>query len=373
MNLLFLDSVDRQTFGGYENWILLVADHFVHRGHSVTLAGRRGSEYLRRARAFGGGLDTLELDIGSDFGPLTMQKLKRFLRDNRIDLMTVNFNKDVRLGGMAARWQGNTKVVWRIGLDITGNGFLHRFLSPKLIDGVIVPSHALKTQVTRWGYLTDDMVRVIHNGTADKTFVRPDTEAARQLRGKYGLAADSVVAVTVGRFVDQKGHVYLVEAAPGIVKAHPRIVFLFLGDGPHESMLREKIADRDLRDHFVFAGMLDDIDLELAGADLMIHPAVEEPFSHAILECMRAGLPIVASRVGGVPEALTDGETALLVEAGQPEQLSAAVTDLLSSPERMVMFGQRNQERWRRDFRLETMMRKVEDYFAEVLGTGGTA
>jgi glycosyltransferase involved in cell wall biosynthesis len=334
----------------------------------VTVVGRPNSEYLRRAAAISDGIETLGLPISGDFNPVTIGKLRRILEERRVDLMTVNFNKDVRIGGLAARWYGKAKVCWRLGLDITSAGWIHKFLSPKLVDGVIVPSHALKEQVMRHGYLTEEMIDVIHNGTEDRTFARPNPKAATELRQKYNLAPDSLVAVTIGRLVDQKGHVYLVDAAPEIVEQVPSVVFIFLGDGEHEAMLREKISKAGLADHFVFAGMLDNIDLELSGANLMIHPAIEEPFSHAILETMRAGLPVVASRVGGVPEALIDGVSATLVPARQPKELAKAVIDLFQSETKREAFGRANQDRWRENFRLETMIAKTEACFGRILG-----
>ncbi len=367
MNLLFLDSVDKETFGGYENWILLTAKHFAAEGHKVIAVGRRDSEYLRRAKEYDPRIETHAIDISGDFHPVTIYQMKKLLKENHIDLMTVNFNKDVRIGGLAARWHGDTKVIWRIGLDITSNGWAHHFLSPKLVDGVIVPSKSLKHQVMRHGYLREEMVRVIHNGTVDKHFDRPDPEAAQAIREKYNLPENCTIAVTVGRFVDQKGHIYLVDAAPQIVEKNPEIVFLFLGNGPHEAMLRSKIDAYNLQKHFVFAGMLDNIETELAGSDLMVHPAVEEPFSHAILEAMRAGLPIVASKVGGIPEAVEEGRTAVLVEPRNPDELAHAVNELLSSSDKMLKFGLSNQQRWRENFRLETMMQEVEVYFKEIL------
>jgi len=370
MKLVFLDSIDKETFGGYENWVLLTARHLCARGHHVTVAGRSESEYLRRAAAFCPEVAQLALRIGGDFDPLTITRLKSFLSREQIELITVNFNKDVRVGGLAARWDGRAKVCWRLGLDITGKGWVHRYLSPKLIDGVIVPSEALKRQVMRHGYITEEMVRVIYNGTEDQQVKRPDPDASGALREKYGLAKDSVVAVTVGRFVDQKGHEYLIRAASTIVEKHPQVVFVFLGDGGHRQMLHRMIERRGIRKHFVFAGMLDNIETELAGADLMIHPAVEEPFSHAILEGMRAGLPIVASRVGGIPEAMDEGGTGLLVEARDPAGLAAAVNELLDNPELRATFGQAAQQRWRERFRVDTMIDRTEAYFAELIAKG---
>jgi glycosyltransferase involved in cell wall biosynthesis len=373
MNLLFLDSVDRGTFGGYENWIVLVAKHFAGRDHQVTVVGRPGSEYLRRTKAACDKIETIGLPISGDFNPLTISRLREILAERRVDLMTVNFNKDVRLGGLAARWHGTTRVCWRIGLDITSDRWIHRWLTPKLVDGVIVPSQALKRQVTRHGYLADGIVKVIYNGTEDKRFVRSDPESARLLRDKYHLGPGTLVAVVVGRFVEQKGHRYLVEAAPEIVRQAPNIVFLLLGDGRLEESLRTRIAELGLTRNFVFAGMLDNIDLELAGSDLMVHPAIEEPFSHAILEGMRAGLPIVASQVGGIPEALIEGATGCLVPARDPVKLAATVVKLLKSEATRTTFGQVAQERWRKHFRIDTMMQQVEEYFMTLIGRGVAA
>jgi glycosyltransferase involved in cell wall biosynthesis len=373
MNLLFLDSVDEGTFGGYENWIVLVAKYFAGRSHLVTAVGRPGSEYLRRTKAACDKIETIGLPISGDFNPLTIARLRGILAERRVDLMTVNFNKDVRLGGLAARWHGTTRVCWRIGLDITSDKWVHRWLSPKLVDGVIVPSQALKRQVTRHGYLTDNMVKVIYNGTEDRQFACPDPESARRLRNKYHLERDSLVAVVVGRFVDQKGHRYLVEASPEIVKQVPNVVILLLGDGHLEESLRSRISELGLDGHFVFAGMLDNIDLELAGSDLMVHPAIEEPFSHAILEGMRAGLPIVASHVGGIPEALVEGECGYMVPARDPAKLAASVVRLLKSEETRAAFGRAAQERWRNHFRIDTMMAQVETFFMALIGRGVAA
>lgn len=367
MKVLFLDSIDRDTFGGYENWILTVAGYFVERGHDVSIVGRPRSEYLRRARLVDERIDVVPLAISGDFNPVTINRIKQLLDEKQIDIMTVNFNKDVRLGGLAARWQGRTRIVWRLGLDVTGDGWAHRFLTPRLVDGMIVPSEALKVQVTRRSYIQADMVRVIHNGSEEPGHICTDDNVGAELRARYKLAADRLIAVTVGRFVDQKGHVYLVEAAREIVKRFPSVLFLLLGDGPLEPMLRQKISELGLEDNFLFAGMLDNVELEMAGSDLMIHSAIEEPFSHAILEGMRCGLPIVASNVGGVPEALIDGESGLLVRSREQSELAAAVITMLASSEKRVAIGKAARERWQENFRLETMVDKVEAYMTGLL------
>jgi glycosyltransferase involved in cell wall biosynthesis len=211
------------------------------------------------------------------------------------------------------------------------------------------------------------VVQVVHNGTAVKNFARPDEQARRSLLEKYDLPVNSKLAVTVGRFVNHKGHAFLIEAAPGIAEKHPEIVFLFLGDGYLQERHRERISQLKLDRHFVFAGMLDSLDPELAGADFAIHPSIIEPFSNAILECMRAGLPLVATRVGGTEEALTEGENAFLVEPGDSEKLAAAAVKMLDSPERMIRMGRAAQKKWREHFTVDIMLKKLEQYLSGFL------
>lgn len=362
MNILFFDSIDKDIFGGLENWIGMVASRFAAAGHIVTVAGRPGSEYLRRISDLDNRIKILPIDISGDFNPRTIARLKNYLRRNSIQIAVVNFNKDIRLAGLAAAWYGPTRVIWRVGLNITKNNLVHRLLTPRLLDGVITPSHALKEEITRFGYIKPDMVEVIHNGTLVKNFPRPDESARRQLRDKYDLPAGSIIAVTVGRFVNHKGHAYLIEAAPDIVRRHPNVVFMFLGDGYLEKEHRRRISELGLDNNFVFAGMLDNLDLELGGADLAIHPSIIEPFSNAVLECMRAGLPLVATRVGGTEEALTDGECAFMVDPADSEQLARAIVKLMDAPDRMIEMGRAAQKKWREEFTIDIMLSRVEQY-----------
>jgi hypothetical protein len=144
VNILFLDSIDEEIFGGLENWVGMVAAHFVRQGHDVTVAGRPRSEFLRRIAHCHEKVNIFPIGLSGDFNPFTIARLKKLLEQRAVDILFVNFNKDIRLGGLAARWHGKTRVIWRVGLNITKNNIVHRFLTPRLVDGVITPSHALK-------------------------------------------------------------------------------------------------------------------------------------------------------------------------------------------------------------------------------------
>ncbi len=367
MRILFLNSIETETYGGMEEWIKLTAGGLCQRGHKITVAGRAGSEYLRRVKLAEKDLDILGLNISGDFDPIVISQLFRFLRKNEIELIVANFNKDIRLGGLAAGFVSRCKVVWSVGINITKDNWVHRFLTPRLIDGVIVPSLYLKNEITSPGYIDERLVDVIPIGISNGLPVISKQEAAKMLREKYNIPSDSIIAVTVGRFVPQKGHIYLIEAANDILKRQPQIKFIFLGNGPLEQELKNRISELNLAQYITFAGMLDDINPILQGADLMIHPSIEEPFGIALLEGMRTGLPIVASRVGGIPEVVEAGCTANLVEPHNPKALAEGVINLLASPEKIIEFGHAGKERWNNRFRLETMIDKVELYLSSLL------
>jgi glycosyltransferase involved in cell wall biosynthesis len=257
-------------------------------------------------------------------------------------------------------------VVWSVGLDITKDSFIHKVLTPILIDAVIVPSKSLKKQITRLGYIDPEICSVIPIGIGETKYT-VSTENRTRLKNKYGLPDKAIVAVTSGRFVDQKGHKYLIEAAPAIIAEHPDLYFLWLGAGPLENILKEEIKTRNIEKHFVFAGMLDNVESELAGADLMIHPSIEEPYGIAVLEGMRAGLAVAASRVGGIPEVVRENETAILFEPENPDDLAQKVIALLDNPDAPGLLGTSGRLRWKKHLNLETMIERIESRLESVL------
>ncbi|MEA1981793.1 MAG: glycosyltransferase family 4 protein, partial [candidate division Zixibacteria bacterium] len=319
-------------------------------------------------------MNFLPLDISGDFNPFTIGSIKSFIKKNEIEFVIVNFTKDIRLGGIAARWEGSSKVIWSVGLDITKDSLSHKILTPKLIDGVLTPSEALKKQITKLEYIKPELVKVIPIGIPELKGDKNRAECRKRINTKYNITKNSIISVTSGRFVNQKGHIYLIEAAVEIVKHYPEIKFLLLGDGPNREMLEEKISELNLSKHFIITGMLDNLSDELTAADIMIHPSVEEPYGIAILEGMRAGLPVVASEVGGIPEVVINHQTAELVQSENPTNLSKAIINLLSDREKMNAMGVEGMKRWGSLLNLSNMIDNIENYliqFSKVDTTNG--
>lgn len=366
MKVGFLNSIESETYGGMEEWIRMVALGLVERKHTVTLMGRPNSEYLRRT---GEDLriNAIPLNISGDFNPSTILKIKNLIQENKFDLLVVNFNKDIRLGGIAARLFGNLPIIWSAGTNLTKDALIHRFLTPKLIDGIIVPSQSLKDQIVASGYIDEKLVKIIPIGIKLPSHNHDKKQAGIALRNKYKLPQDAIVSVTVGRLIHKKAQDYLITALPDIVKDHPNLYCLLVGDGPQREMFEEKAKSLNVYDRIRITGMLDDVMPVLAGADLMIHPSKEEPFGIVLLEGMCYGLPIAASRIGGIPEVVAEGETALLFEPENSSSLYNMVNRLLSKKEIFNSFSISGYQRVRDHFSFDLMIDRVENYFHKVL------
>ena len=364
MKLLFLNSIDDKTYGGMEEWIRLVATGLQKCGHEITVCGRRNSEFLKRLENGSSNIEGLGLDISGDFNPVTISKLKKLIEQKDINTVIVNFNKDVRLGGLAAKLSDNVSVIWSVGLDITKNSLAHKILTPRLVQGVIVPSHSLKFQIILYGYIPEEFVKVIPIGIPELPEAVSRESSRARVISQFSIPADSIICVTSGRFVEQKGHECLIESAPGIVEKNPNVIFLLLGDGPLRSKLEARISELKLQSHFVLAGMRSDVNEILPGCDIMIHPSIEEPFGIAILEGMRAGLPVVASKVGGIPEVIQENESGILVEPRNSTELTKAVNQLLADSALSKQMGDAGNMRWRNRFTYETMIGKIEEYLS---------
>ncbi len=127
----------------------------------------------------------------------------------------------------------------------------------------------------------------------------------------------------------EKGHDVLIDAAPEILRAFPLTHFDIVGGGPLRDAMVARVADRGLSAAFTFHGYCDDVPGRLKASDMFVLPSRSEAFPNAVLEAMAAGLPVIASDVGGIPEVVSHERTGLLVPPGDPSSLAGAVTRLL--------------------------------------------
>ncbi len=194
----------------------------------------------------------------------------------------------------------------------------------------------------------------------------PPGDGAR-VRAELGIAADAPVIGTVGHLRPEKAHVVLVEAAALLLPEHPDLVVLVAGEGygrPEVEAVIERLGvGRSVR----LLGAREDIPDFLAALDVAVCPSDFEGGPLSVMEYMEAGLPVVATDVGGLPELVTAGETGFLVPPRDPPALAAATADLLADPALRRRFGELGRERRRERWDLDGWARQLEDLYTEIL------
>lgn len=364
LKILFLNSIEAGIWGGLENWMEMCGVGLARRSHQVCFAGRTDSVFLRRVSTHPG-VEILPLDISGDFHPKTIRQLSGYFSKNHTDVAVCNFVKDVRLAGMGRKLGEQCRIVWTPGVNLAKKSFSHRILFSGYVDKAIVPSVSLRDEIVSSGFIKESKFEVIPIGI-DPSLWQGSRKAGREfIIEKYDLPDDAFICLTSGRFVRQKGHRYLVGAAATLLEKYDNIYFLWLGDGPMQATLQEQINGRSLNKHFIFCGLLENHQQVVFGADLYVHPAIIEPFGIVLVEAMAASLPVVASCIGGIPEVAADAETAILVEPRQPSQLTKAIEQFYNNRVMGDKFGQAGYDRFKQNFRLETMIDRVEKSLIE--------
>ncbi len=182
------------------------------------------------------------------------------------------------------------------------------------------------------------------------------------------------VILYVANLFPYKGHLDLVEAAAAVTARFPKAHFLLAGrEEGTGGQVRRRIEELGLQEQVRLLGPRDDVPALMAAADLVVHPSHEEGFSNTILEAMSAGKAVVATAVGGIPEAVEDGVTAILVPSRSPERLAEVLVSLLTDPARARAMGEAGRRRVRERFPLEKMVRGIEGLYDELLSGRGPA
>lgn len=193
----------------------------------------------------------------------------------------------------------------------------------------------------------------------------PDT-----LRTELGLGAGTLIAGTVAILRRKKGHHILLEAIPGILKEIPEAVFVFAGDGPQKENIEAKIKELGVSGNVRLLGLRKDVPIVLKGLDLFVLPTLQEALGTAIIEASAMGKAVVATRVGGVPEAVIDNVTGLLADT-DPGSLAKAVIRLLKDHGLRRGMGERGREMAVKEYSIERMSERMFELYSTLVAARG--
>jgi glycosyltransferase involved in cell wall biosynthesis len=357
MNILFLNSIGRNKFGGGEKWMVNAAKGLAERGHHVTLASRQDSRILGYAAEKG--VRTAVMEIHADLSPLKTLRIARYLKNESIDVLICNLNKDVRVAGLAARLQGKTAVLARHGMLLCSNKWKHRITLTRLADGIITNSTTIRDAYRTYGWFDPSFVTVIYNGITIPEQVVPH-DFSVEFPGR-------TVVYSAGRLSDQKGFPHLIEAAALLKRKRNDLVFVVSGEGKLEQELKLQAARAGMKDSFLFFGFAPDIYPFLGGCDLFVLASLFEGMPNVVMEAMAMGKPVVATDVNGARELMVDGVTGLIVPPADPQAMADAIGMLADRKDLREQFGRAGHERVCSTFSMQRMLDDLEAFLQRTI------
>ncbi|MBI3090344.1 MAG: glycosyltransferase [Candidatus Tectomicrobia bacterium] len=294
---------------------------------------------------------------GKSYNLRAAWRLYRFLKAKRFDVVQSSLflaNLHARLAAILAgvphRIIEEHSVADRFGKRLT---FLYRWLDEWLArrtDIIICCAEAVRAHVAGMERIDARKFRVLHNGL-DATDIEAPLRASEQagLREELGLIGAGPVIGSIGSFAPWKGKDDLVPALGEVVRLFPEARLVLVGNAAteHGRRLRAQFEAAGLAKHVLFPGERRDVGRLLHLFDLYVSPSHYDALPMAVLEAMAAGLPVVATLVGGVPEIVAPGETGLLVGVGESRALAAAMLELLEDPARARRWGEAGRRRVR--------------------------
>lgn len=204
-------------------------------------------------------------------------------------------------------------------------------------DAVVAVSKAVADYLRAAHSFSPTFVHLVSNGVDLKTYMRPDSANYRQnraqIRHDWGISPEALVLGMIGR-LDAKGQSDLLEIAPALLREYPSVHFVFIGSegkAGAEAHLLAQAAAGDFKDRLRLTGPREEIPALLSALDILVHLPRDEAFGLALAEAMAAGLPTIATDIGGCREIVQDGATGFLVAPGNPAALSSALYQLLDS------------------------------------------
>jgi len=212
-------------------------------------------------------------------------------------------------------------------------------------DRVVAVGEAVRQALIHNEGIAPGRVEVIYNGIPLERFnLRLTTSQRMAIRTEIGLEPDDLMLIQVARLDYLKDHATAIRTVERLVPRKGNARLVLVGEGPERATIQDLVRDRGLEGHVKFLGLRTDVPRLLAAADIALLTSISEGIPLTLIEAMAAGLPVVATRVGGVPEVVVDGETGLLAPAGDDRALAELVFRLVATPDLLEDLGVKGRD-----------------------------
>ena len=313
----------------------------------------------------------LILEMWSTYSPaaaVALFRLVKFLRTERIDLVQAYHLKAKFIGTLAGKIAGVKTItaVRDLGLGLTAINRIPDNLANLCTDQFLVNSQSIKDYLMTTKKVPDGKIEVITNGVDVGKYRPVDATTKIDCKRKLGIDSKDVVIGVIANLRPVKALDIFIQAAAQIHLSEPRAKFVIVGDGPSRRDLESQASECGLSTQVLFAGSCSDVQFYLQAFDIGVLCSTSEGFSNTMLEYMAAGLPVVATSVGGNREQIRDGWNGFLVPPNDSQSLADSIKKLVHDEMLRATFSEHALENCRRLYSMDHMIQRLEDYFFQV-------
>ncbi len=369
IKLLFV--IDNLEFGGGERGFLQLASGLKDRFNIYFVASP------------GGVLESELNRLGINFYPLDMRRrlafkpiyhINKIISSHKIDLVHSQGARADFFARVAGRLAGASCTLSTIQMPVEGFdvGYLKKTIyrlmdqfSDRFVERFIVVSDSLKRILTEGRGIPTQRVVQIYNGIEVDQY-HPDLKET-SLRNNWGIRPTAPLIGAIGRMVWQKGFEFLIRAMPNIIAASPETRLVLVGDGPVRIELEALAKQLNVIDKMIFTGFRSDVSKILSTVDVLAVPSLLEGFPMITLEGMAMAKPIVATKIQGITEQLTEGKQAILVPPRNPDALSDALLKLIQDTELASRLGIAARQKVENDFSVGKMVMETEKVYLSLI------
>lgn len=319
--------------GGTEGQLVMLLKHLDRSQFAPHLVTLRPADFVEKS---GLNVPNLTLHVGSLFRPSAVAKINRlgkYLKENRIDIVQTFFVDGNIVGTFGAICAKTPIVVssrrnlghWHGPVHIALLKYLQKRTDYYLANSKAVIAKTIDKEAAR-----PDQMHLIYNGLDLARFSRITPELRAQKRAEWGIGQHELLVGSVANLRDVKNLDLLVMAASAMKSEIPHLKWVIVGDGPDRERLTGLLTQHGLTDRFLLPGRAVDVIPSLAAMDIAVLCSASESFSNSLIEYMAAGLPVIASDVGGNREAITHGESGMLFPSGDQPRFNELVRQLVN-------------------------------------------
>lgn len=356
-------------------WLLQLARRIDRRRFELSAACFHGGGPIRD-RLDDLGVRTHNLHCPGELDPRSVTRAARLIRAGGYDVVHTHLLRADLYGGLAARL-ARTPVVVSTAYAVGEWRRVRKRRCDRLLDLVCarLPTHllavsnAVARDCARRLRIADERITVIHTGVDAPPVIDPGAAAAQ--RRAWNVPPGAPLVLTVARLSHEKGLDTLIDAWVEVVARRPDARLVVVGDGPDRGQLQSRIRDAGLSETILLAGFLPDVWPALLAADVFCLPSNSEGMPNALLEAMAAGRPIVATDVGGNPEAIEHLTSGLLVPSNDPRALADGLVQLIEDRELAERLGRAALETIERRFTAADVAGRYEALYERLLEPWG--